>query len=398
MRKIYAVLFIFILCDLTANAQTTVTITADKDNTIYSESTTTSNGAGDNLFAGSTATGNKRRGLIHFNLSSIPTNAVVTAVTVKLTCNKQASASAGINLHKLSQNWGEGTSNATAQEGAGATATTNDATWANTFFPSSTWTTSGGTFTAIPSATASSVTFGNVNLSTATLVSDVQGFVTTPANNFGWIIVGSAEATLATALRFSAKETVTASDRPQITVTYNIVTPVTLKAFFATLQAENALIQWQTVTESKSDFFDIQHSVNGQEFQSIGKVNAAGNSNEGRNYSFTHSNISKGRNYYRLVQHDQDGSIYYSSIVLVSTKSSVKLQLAPNPVERTLKVTTSTSLDGASYMVVSASGQAVRSGTFNTQHIDVSSLNRGVYQLTIQTKDGVILRSQFIKN
>ena len=50
-------------------------------------------------------------------------------------------------------NWGEGTSNADANEGGGANSTTNDATWIHTFYPASLWTTAGGNFISTASAT-----------------------------------------------------------------------------------------------------------------------------------------------------------------------------------------------------------------------------------------------------
>jgi hypothetical protein len=76
---------------LNTHAQTTVTITASADNTIYQDNTSNSNGAGQNLFAGNTGptSGNSpRRALLKFDLSTIPAGSSVTAAALLLFANK----------------------------------------------------------------------------------------------------------------------------------------------------------------------------------------------------------------------------------------------------------------------------------------------------------------------
>ena len=51
--------------------------------------------------------------------------------------------------------WGEGTSVAPGEEGDGAPATTNDATWRHRFFDTIFWTTEGGDFSGTVSASQS---------------------------------------------------------------------------------------------------------------------------------------------------------------------------------------------------------------------------------------------------
>src|SRR5919205_2968219 len=125
MLKLYLA-FIGILLLKLALSQTTVTIPASMDNTIYSENNNVSNGAGQNFFAGVTNRGAIRRALLRFDLSAIPAGAVVSSATLNLYVNRKAAASQGIRIHKLTKDWGEGTSDATANEGRGAAATTND--------------------------------------------------------------------------------------------------------------------------------------------------------------------------------------------------------------------------------------------------------------------------------
>lgn len=130
MKKLYFLVssfFMYAFCI----AQTTVVLTADRDNTMYSAFTTKSNGMGQYFFVGQNSASNDnsiQRALLHFNTASIPTNALVTAATLTLVVTKSASTQTGINLHKVSADWGEGTSDAGGNEGTGANAATNDAT------------------------------------------------------------------------------------------------------------------------------------------------------------------------------------------------------------------------------------------------------------------------------
>ena len=77
------------------------------------------------------------------------------------------------------------------QEGKGDDSEPNDATWIHTFYPGSFWTTPGGDFDATASGSTSVDGEGSYSWgSTAQMVADVQGWLDTPANNHGWILIG----------------------------------------------------------------------------------------------------------------------------------------------------------------------------------------------------------------
>lgn len=201
-------------------------IPASKDNTLYeSLSGSISNGAGEFFFVGRTGAfnaGNKRRGVIAFNLTdSIPPGVIIQSVSLTLHMSRtRFTTSQTVALRKLLGNWGEGTSDALGVEGGGAASTTNSATWIHQFYNFDLWTTAGGDFSGTISATASVgaieyYTWG----STANMVADVQGWLDNPASNFGWLLKGN-ESDSSTAKRFDSRENLIAADRPILTVTY----------------------------------------------------------------------------------------------------------------------------------------------------------------------------------
>ena len=379
-------------------SQTTVTIVCNKDNTMYSESGTLSNATGVNLFAGVTAGNNKRRSLLHFSLEGIPAGSTITAATLTLNCNNVApqSGNAGINIHKVSADWGEATSGNNPQ-GMGSPATTNDATWSHRFLGSSTWTTPGGDFISTPSGGAAISQTGDVNISNGGLIADVQAWANNAANNFGWAIVGNTEGAATNARRFASRDNTTVSVRPQLTITYTNPLPVSLISFTASLQTNKALLTWKTASENNNSHFNVEQSIDGRNFKSIGKVTGAGNSSIEKNYSFLHSAVAEGKNYYRLAQVDFDGTTKYSSIVSLNFLADLKLRIEPNPVQSTLVVQANSSIVGKSYYITNTAGKMVKNGNLTAESINIAIIASGVYILNVEVEGRQFKAIQFVK-
>ncbi len=194
---------------------TTITKTPSADNTIFSEGEL-SNGAGQNLFAGFTNGGAERRALIKFDLSSIPAGSVIERVEISLTVNKTGTGDALFAIHPLTADWGEGPSDAAANEGRGQAAQPGDATWLERFLGDELpWATPGGDF-GDQSAAITIGGEGPVSFESEALTADVQRWLDDPESNFGWILRTLAEGR--SAKRFGSREG--AGGRPTLTITY----------------------------------------------------------------------------------------------------------------------------------------------------------------------------------
>jgi len=92
--------------------------------------------------------GELRRGVLAFDITgNVPAGSTITSVTLTLNMSKTPSNTARtVELHRLLADWEEGTSQASGEEGTGAPATPNDATWRHRFFDTIFWTTQGGDF------------------------------------------------------------------------------------------------------------------------------------------------------------------------------------------------------------------------------------------------------------
>lgn len=187
-----------------------INIMPSKDNTLYEFDPTEgdfSNALGFHFFAGETAMSELRRGVLAFDIAgSIPQGSTITAASLSLNMSRSPTNTAYVvELHKLLADWGEGTSIAPGEEGEGAPATTNDATWRHRFFDTIFWTTQGGDFSATVSASQSVGGTGHYMWSSAQMVADVQSWLDNPASNFGWLVLGD-ETAIATAKRFDTRE------------------------------------------------------------------------------------------------------------------------------------------------------------------------------------------------
>jgi glucose/arabinose dehydrogenase len=202
-------------------AEVSATLSADRDNSIYSDQTGNSNGQGE-LFAGLVANETGiRRALVRFDLSPVPAGSTVQSATVKLTVTRAGPTPGGsFTLHRLTRDWGEGTSSGI---GLGAPASPGEATWLQAKFGIEAWTTPGGDFVTTASASQSVNALGSYAWASAGLAADVQMWLAQPASRHGWLLrgpegVGSAKA-------FASRETGGVSTVPSLELTY--LAPVT---------------------------------------------------------------------------------------------------------------------------------------------------------------------------
>jgi hypothetical protein len=217
-----------------------VQIQPSKDNSLYEDpSGSLSNGAGIYLFAGLTAQPAIRRALLQFDIAgNVPPGVTITDVSLSMRMSKTIVGPIDMVLHRVLTDWGEGTTDAPGEEGTGAPASGNDATWLHTFSPSSFWLVDGGDFDPVASASTPVGQIGNYTwASTPELISDVESWRDDPASNYGWIMIG--DETGVSAKRFDSRESVTP---PVLTVTWDSPDPVPAISKSGILVAALALV------------------------------------------------------------------------------------------------------------------------------------------------------------
>jgi hypothetical protein len=202
----------------------TVTLEPSQDATLYEGDGSLANGSGVFLFTGRTqAQGGtaERRTVLAFDIAgAVPVGSTITEVSLSLTMSKTISGAQTVNLHRVADSWGEGASDAGGQEGGGTASASGDATWVHRFYPDTQWSTDGGDFFAVESASQEIAGPGSYTYSsTPGMVMDVQEWLDEPDSNYGWILV-MPDAPAGSAKRFNSRENTAASSRPQLTVSY----------------------------------------------------------------------------------------------------------------------------------------------------------------------------------
>ncbi len=198
-----------------------ININPIKDNTLYEYDPADgdhSNALGFHFFTGKTGMGELRRGVLAFDIAgTIPAGSTILGVTLSMNMSRTPVSTAyTIELHKLLADWGEGTSQASGEEGDGAPATPNDATWRHRFYDTIFWSAQGGDFSATVSASQSVGVVGPYTWSSAQMVADVQGWLDNSVSNFGWLVLGD-EKPILTAKRFDTRES---ASPPVLTIQY----------------------------------------------------------------------------------------------------------------------------------------------------------------------------------
>ena len=185
-----------------------------------------------------------------------------------------------------------------------------------------------------------------------------------------------------------------------VTIEKLSLVPVIWHSFNVLATNKKVQVSWKTMQESNSSHFDIEHSTNGTNYTSVGKIKAKENSPVVSSYSFVHGNPDlTGKNYYRLKQVDLDGKFTYSEIRSVrfnEGKAAVIVAL-PNPVKDILQV--AVQADDVSIHISDMNGRIYRRLNLRAgnHQVNVSNLPTGNYSIVVYQKNKRVAVQQLIK-
>lgn len=186
-----------------------------------------------------------------------------------------------------------------------------------------------------------------------------------------------------------------------------VLLPVELSTFTAEYVPDLDVVDlfWITESERDNDYFEVERSTDGINFETINVVKGVGNSNYQSQYYTIDENPVTGVNYYRLKQFNINGSSEYSEVVSVNILDDFydMLSLFPNPTTGQTEVIFNSYTDSEVMLnvvgyegktIVNSALDAVRGG--NRFNLDLSNEPHGIYIVTITSKDKVY-RAKLVK-
>jgi hypothetical protein len=101
--------------------------------------------------------------------------------------------------------------------------------------------------------------------------------------------------------------------------------PIELISFEGISKSGYNHLFWKTASESNNDYFTIEKTQDGINYNTVININGAGNSNTTLSYDYIDYNVDNTINYYRLKQTDYDGKYSYSNIISLDNNRKVRL-------------------------------------------------------------------------
>jgi len=168
------------------------------------------------------------------------------------------------------------------------------------------------------------------------------------------------------------------------------------------MEESSIRLTWTTSSETNNDYFLVERSINGIDFETAQKVKGKGTSSDENKYSFLDLNKKGGRAFYRLAQIDYDGSAFFThTIVLTRNKNSLfnLTSLNSSVSDRYINLNFDSEVedDKMSYRIMTQLGNVLQKGVSkvskgtNSLAVDMTGLDVGRYQFALKVKNEITI-------
>ncbi len=157
--------------------------------------------------------------------------------------------------------------------------------------------------------------------------------------------------------------------------------PIELKEFSASCFGAHSILSWETASERNNDFFTVERSTDGLNFESRGKVKGSGSSFTNTRYNFSDVAIEGDVVYYRLRQTDVSGRSEVSKIIVAGcSEESLLFTVFPNPNDGMFQVQTAAPVTDV--RIINAIGATVFTAQTLQANDKIELIEPGVYLLS----------------
>ena len=174
-----------------------------------------------------------------------------------------------------------------------------------------------------------------------------------------------------------------------------VTTSLDLLDFSGQTENNSNLLKWSTANEDENANFILERSYDGGSFEEIARINASGNSNTQKNYSFVDDTFAQSLAYYRLIAVDFDGvEKIVSNIIRIENRVSISsiISVSPVPSKDHVNIELQTQEAGNMHLnlfsitgtLVSEKRIQVEEGQ-NQANLNIEHLPKGIYMLQLSS-------------
>ncbi len=183
--------------------------------------------------------------------------------------------------------------------------------------------------------------------------------------------------------------------------------PVQLLDFTAEYNRDNNVVElyWHTESEINSDYFIVETSTDGKNYEKLIEIDGAGNTSYETEYLTNDYQPKSGINYYKLTQVDFQGKKreLKKVSVYVEKKPEYTISLIPNPASKqTIIKYENTKAETVEIFVYDSFGKIVfKTKTesiegINNFNLNINDFDNGIYMVAVSTSTG-LLKTKLIK-
>ncbi len=181
--------------------------------------------------------------------------------------------------------------------------------------------------------------------------------------------------------------------------------PVELISYTGEVQDNGNLLKWVTATEINNDYFTMERSIDGINYEFMDYIDGNGNANQVISYEYLDKNAPSGISLYKLSQTDFDGTTVVVGIVELQRGDYTFdiVNILPNPAINEMEIYISSNEPSeVTIQVIDAIGRTIEARTYQVGY-DVTSIPMnvadyvpGIYFLNV-IMDNEVKTQKFIK-
>ena len=165
-------------------------------------------------------------------------------------------------------------------------------------------------------------------------------------------------------------------------------------------------LNWSVMNNTQIQYFEIERSEDGTNFETISRVNPTNITRPSMQYSYNDPNSETGRKFYRVREVMSSGVKYYSNVISLNINSRIAFNVKPKPNPFISSLELDFHLESNSDVLIhliDQSGRVVKQQRFAGNRGDnritvsnLSSLAKGIYSIELRV-DGQVIREKLVK-